>query len=271
MVSLIGVGDNTVDRYIDMNMMYPGGNAVNVSVFFKRMGGEASYLGWLGDDRRGHLIMDSLRAEGVDVSQCRLVAHPTGRCDVKLQSGDRHFIGSIPGARKLIHLTEPDFDHISSHDITHTSIYSFIEPQLQELKHASDLLSFDYSSDWTNEYLKSTLPHVDAAFLSSSNLNDFEVEKIIKWVQEACKGLAVITRGIRGSIAYDGHEMVHQGTVETDVIDTLGAGDSFIARLLYETQKDVELGEAMYLAAESAEKTCTYYGAWGYGVPIEEP
>jgi len=271
MVSLIGVGDNTVDRYIDMNMMYPGGNAVNVTVFFKHMGGEASYLGWLGDDRRGRLVLDPLRAEGVDVSQCRVVAHPTGRCDVELHGRDRHFIGSEPGARKLIHLTERDFDHISSYDITHTSIYSFIDPQLQELKQASNLLSFDYSSDWTHEYMKNTLSHVDAAFLSSPNLNDVEVERLIKWIQGECQGLAVITRGIKGSIAYDGHETVHQGTVETDVIDTLGAGDSFIARLLYETQMDVELGEAMNLAAESAAKTCTYYGAWGYGVPIEEP
>ena len=69
MVSLIGVGDNTVDRYIDMGMMYPGGNAVNVSVFFKRMGGEASYLCWLGDDSRGRLVLDSLRAESDDVTQ----------------------------------------------------------------------------------------------------------------------------------------------------------------------------------------------------------
>ena len=271
MVSLISVGDNTVDRYIDMNMMYPGGNALNVSVFFKRMGDEASYLGWLGDDRRGNLVLDSLRAEGVDISKCRIVAHPTGRCDVELHGGDRYFIGSIPGARKLIHLTEPDFNHISSYDITHTSIYSFIEPQLPELKHASNLLSFDYSSDWTNAYLKSSLTYVDSAFLSAPNLNDSEVEKLIKWVQGECHGLAVITRGIKGSVAYDGHELVPQGTVETDVIDTLGAGDSFIARLLYETQMDVELREAMYLAAESAAETCTYYGAWGYGVPIKEP
>jgi len=271
MVSLIGVGDNTIDRYIDMNMMYPGGNAVNVSVFFKRMGGEACYLGWLGDDRRGHLVLDSLQAEGVDVSHCRVVAHPTGRCDVELRGGDRHFIGSFPGARNLIHLTERDFDHISSYDIIHTSIYSFIEPQLQSLKQVSNLLSFDYSSDWTHEYLKTTLPRVDTAFLSSPNLNDAMVEKLIKWIQAECRGLAVITRGVKGSVAYDGYEIVHQGTVETDVIDTLGAGDSFIARMLYETQMDVELGEAMSLAAESAAKTCTYYGAWGHGVPIEEP
>lgn len=271
MVSLIGVGDNTVDRYIDKGMMYPGGNAVNVPVFFKRMGGEASYLGWVGDDRRGSLVLDSLRAEGVDVSHCRVVDHPTGRCDIELRDGDRHFIGSIPGARKLIHLTEPDFDYLSSHDITHTSIYSFIEPQLQEIKQASNQLSYDYSSDWTHEYLKNTLPHVDAAFLSAPDLADGEVEKLIKWVQGACQGLAVVTRGMKGSLAYDGHELFAQGTVETDVVDTLGAGDSFIARLLYEHHSGIEPDESMSLAAESAAETCTYYGAWGYGMPIEEP
>ena len=270
MVSLIGVGDNTVDRYIDMNMMYPGGNAVNVSVFFRRRGGATDYLGWLGDDRRGHLVLDSLRVEGVDVSHCRVVDHPTGRCDVELRGGERYFIGSIAGARKLIQLQERDYMHISRYDITHTSIYSFLETQLPELKQASNLLSFDYSSDWTREYLMDTIPHTDAAFLSAPELNDHELERLIKWIQTKNQGLIVVMRGVRGSVAYDGDTMIHQGAVETEVVDTLGAGDSYIARILYETQNGIDLREAMSLAAESAAETCRYYGAWGYGVSIEE-
>jgi len=271
LASLIGVGDNTVDRYLDRNLMFPGGNAVNVPVFYKRHGGASSYLGWLGDDTRGHLVLDSLRVEGVDVSHCRVIHEPTGRCDIELHDGDRVFVGSIPGARKKIHLEEQDHEYISRHNVTHTSIYSFIEPQLQELKQASNLLSFDYSSSWSREYLEKTLPYVDAAFLSAPILSESELEQLMHWIYDQNHALVVITRGEKGSAAYDGDKILHQGIIETDVVDTLGAGDSYIARILYETQRGTVLGEAMYRAAESAAETCRYYGAWGHGVSIEEP
>ncbi len=271
MASLIGVGDNTFDRYLDQGTMYPGGNAVNVPVFYRRHGGKAAYLGWVGDDRRGSILLEALRAENVDVSRCRVVDHPTGRCDIELNNGDRQFRGSIPGARKLIKLEEPDYDYISGFGVTHTSIYSYVEPMLSELSNASKLLSFDYSSNWTQKYLEDTLPYVDAAFLSAPGLSDEEVEKLIKWIYSVNNSLVVVTRGAFGSVAYDGDQLYSQGVIDTEVVDTLGAGDSYIARVLFETSRDVALGEAMVLAAESAAETCGYYGAWGHGAAIEEP
>ncbi|TFH16528.1 fructoselysine kinase [Candidatus Bathyarchaeota archaeon] len=270
MASIIGVGDNTVDRYLDRNLMFPGGNAVNVPVFFKRLSGSAGYLGWLGDDPRGALVLNSLKAEGVDVSHCRVIDEPTGRCDIELHDGDRVFIGSMPGARKMIHLEETDYEYISKHAITHTSIYSFIENQLPELKQASNLLSFDFSSNWSREYLEKTLPHVDVAFLSAPQLNESELERLVGWIYAKSHALVVVTRGEKGSTAYDGEVILNQGVIETQIVDTLGAGDSYISRILYETSRGTELKEAMYRAAVSAADTCRYFGAWCYGVPIEE-
>ena len=270
MASLIGVGDNTFDRYLDRNTMYPGGNAVNVSVFYRRHGGKAAYLGWLGNDRRGTLLLEALRAEDIDISRCRVVDHPTGRCDIELRDGDRQFKGSIPGARKLIKLEKPDYEYISGFDVVHTSIYSFIEPYLAELSRASKFFSFDFSSDWTQKYLEDVLPHVDAAFLSAPNLGDVELEKLVKWIYNVNHSLVVVTRGELGAVAYYGDRVYSQGIVETRVVDTLGAGDSYIARVLYETQRGTELDEAMRRASMSAAETCGYYGAWGHGASIED-
>jgi fructoselysine 6-kinase len=64
MVWVIGVGDNTIDKYQDLRVMFPGGNAVNVAVLAHRYGHPASYIGWLGDDAHGHLILNVL--EGLD-------------------------------------------------------------------------------------------------------------------------------------------------------------------------------------------------------------
>ena len=39
------IGDNCVDYYDETGESYPGGNPVNVSVYFQRLGSESSYIG----------------------------------------------------------------------------------------------------------------------------------------------------------------------------------------------------------------------------------
>jgi len=267
-VSLVAVGDNTVDRYIDLNLMFPGGNAVNVSVFFKRLGGVAGYVGWVGNDQRGSLVLNSLRCENVDISQCKLVNYPTGYADIKLLDGDRCFIRSDPGARKFIDLKKDNYEYISKYDLVHTSIYSFIEPYLPELSEVSKYLSFDYSNDWNIAYLEQTLPYFNSVFLSSPDLCEKNLVKLTKWIHGFNEALVVITRGVKGSIVFNGIKLIHQNVIKTNVIDTLGAGDSYIARILFETQQGADIEKAAYLASISSAETCTYYGAWGYGIPI---
>ena len=41
-VSVLGFGDNVVDKYEHIKTMYPGGNAVNFAVFAKQLGAARS-------------------------------------------------------------------------------------------------------------------------------------------------------------------------------------------------------------------------------------
>ena len=44
-VTLLTLGDNVVDRYLERGVLYPGGNAVNVAVHGRRCGAGAAYIG----------------------------------------------------------------------------------------------------------------------------------------------------------------------------------------------------------------------------------
>ena len=74
MASVIGFGDNVVDCYEDRGLMFPGGNALNVSVFASRFGASACYVGAVGDDTAGNHVRAALVSEGVDISRLRIVA-----------------------------------------------------------------------------------------------------------------------------------------------------------------------------------------------------
>ena len=41
-VKVLGIGDNVVDKYLNLGLMFPGGNALNVAVFAHRYGADAA-------------------------------------------------------------------------------------------------------------------------------------------------------------------------------------------------------------------------------------
>ena len=268
MVRVVGVGDNTVDIYTDLGLVFPGGNAVNVPVLAHRYGHPASYVGWLGDDRYGHLVLDALREEGIDTSRCRVVDGPNAHGEVSLVDGDRVFGAADHGVTTEIALDDDDLAFIRGHDLTHTSIYSHIERELPRLRAAAPKLSFDCSSDWSREYLTEVLPWTDLAFLSHAVAQPESVVELLHWARSLGPGLVVVTCGKEGAFAYDGGRVYRQEIVETRVVDTLGAGDAFAARLLVDHLGGAPLDAALAAAAASAAEACGYYGAFGHGVPI---
>jgi fructoselysine 6-kinase len=268
MIRVVGVGDNTVDQYLHLGQMFPGGNAVNVAVLAQRYGHRGSYLGWLGNDVYGRLILGALREEGIDTAYCRIIDGENAHCAVDLVNGDRVFGASTAGVTTQLALTDEDLAYIAAHDLAHTSIYSHIERDLPGLKPTGAIVSFDFSSNWTREYLKQQLPYVDFALLSSPLQSVEETESLMRWVYQQGPRLVLVTQGSAGArVLTDGH-IHHVGIVETEVIDTLGAGDSFIARFLVEYLGGTAIPEALQMAAQSAAHTCTYYGAFGHGAPI---
>lgn len=269
-MKLIGVGDNVVDFYKDRGEIYPGGNALNVAVLAKRNGvTKSSYIGILGDDTAGDHVLKSLVSENIDVSRIRKAYGPNWESVVALNDdGDRVFVSSNKGGvQSLVKLnfTEADLDFISSHDLMHTSVYSRIETDLPILAEMVPI-SFDFSSRREDEYIQTICPHIQYAFFSGSDLTKSECITFMHHVNELGTPFVGITRGAEGSLLLaDGH-IFEQPIINANVIDTLGAGDSFIAMFLTQFHQSRNAKEAMHVAATAAAKVCESYGAFGYGL-----
>jgi fructoselysine 6-kinase len=271
MPRLVGVGDNTVDTYVDAGMQYPGGNAVNVAVLARRLGAETGYLGCLGKDEAGALLFEALSAEGVDLARCRRLEGANARARIAHESGDRRFIGSQRGVRGAYGWTDADFAYLGGFDLGHTSIYSELEDVLPRLKGALPRVSFDYSERWTPDYLARTLPFVDIAFLSHPRGTDADCAALLRTCCGLGPRIAVATRGRAGALAIEGNEILAQPIVETELVDTLGAGDGFIAAFLVAHLQGAPTSEALARGAAFAARVCTWRGAFGHGRPWREP
>lgn len=267
MTRILGLGDNTIDTYVDAGVQYPGGNAVNVAAMTARLGASTGYLGCVGNDDGGTLLRTALAAEGVDLSRVRSRLGANARAFIGHIDGDRQFIRSHPGVRADYQWEDADFDYISTFDHVHTSIYSDLGDALARIAERTKSLSLDASNRWTNDYLRQVLPHVQIVFISAADLDG---PGSVALAQECLKlgaDVAVVTRGAGGALGLDGNGPVFHPAISAHVVDTLGAGDGFISGFLTAVLAGAALKDAMARGSEFASRVCGWHGGFGHAAP----
>lgn len=271
MFRIIGIGDNVVDRYLYKNKMYPGGNAINVPLLAQRTGmAQAAYIGCLGTDAAGKHVLASLQAEGIEISRLRIIEGPNAYANVTLVDGDRVFIGGSAGVSHNITLDAQDEAYIAQYDLIHTSVYSGIDGLLPQMKAIGPEIAYDYSNHLDLDSVENTFAYVDFAIFSGGDRTEEEMKVLAKTVAEKGPKQVLITMGSRGSMLYREGAFFKQGIYKIDkVVDTMGAGDSFIARYLTGFYSDEGTQQSMENAAEYAAKNCLVEGTFGYEAEIE--
>ena len=267
MLKIAGLGNNTVDKYVTQGMMYPGGNAVNVAVLARRYGLETSYVGWIGNDIYGKLILDSLEEEGVDTSYTHVKEDINNFTEIYLSDGDRTFGNSRQGASSKFKPSSSDMEFLSKHNLIHTSYYSRMEPYLDKLSKLDSVISFDFTDEYTTDYIDKNIPYVDIGIFSISDKKIDDIKSFMERLYSKGLKIVICTAGSSGSYLYDG-QFYFQPIVKAEIIDTLGAGDGFIARFLVEYLRKTNIQEALKQAAISAAEVCRYNGAFNRGIPI---
>lgn len=265
---IIAIGDNVVDCYLDQNKYYPGGNCVNVAVNCKRSGAEeVSYIGLFATDDKAAHLKNVLKLEGVDYHRSRVVEGISGQPKVNLtEDGDRVFVG---GPRNTVqHMTKiklvaEDYELIKNFDICHSSCYSSMEEELPSLSEYVKI-SFDFSDKFTSEYLQKVCPYISYGFFSGSHLSEQELEEFIEDVGKYNVEVIGITRGSKPALFIYNGERYEQKPVETEVVDTMGAGDSFISGFITSFLNGNDMTSSLKTAALNASNTCKFYGGFGY-------
>lgn len=267
-MKLITVGDNVTDCYLDQGLYYPGGQAVNVAVNAKRDGAEeVAYLGIFGDDERAEHIRAALAQEGVATDRCRKVYAPTAQPGVAIdERGERVFKGGPRDSCQhlfALNIVREDLAHIGRFDVCHTTNNSNIEGQLATLA-AAIPVSFDFSCDRDPAYLDAVCPHVTYAFLSGEGLDERQSQDLALDVCARGCAVAGVTMGRRGSVfACDG-TLYRQSITQVETVDTMGAGDAFIAAFLVSYIDGRDLPAALAFASQRAAVACTCSGGFGH-------
>lgn len=257
-------------RHVDTFVKRVGGAELNVAVALSRLGHRAGWAGALGDDEFGQQILAFLRGEGVDVSGARLDPDaPTGLYFKERRALDRlrvlyYRTGSAASRERFEDL---DTDLLLSGKVLHlTGITPALSQACRNLTERlvdaaverGILLSFDANVRWglfgnrdPREVLCPLAERADFLFLS-----DEEAELLMggsnpESVQKALDGMrtqTVVVHGAGGAFAIEGSKVTQKEAYPVAVVDTVGAGDAFVAGFLSGCLRGWEVEECLRLA-----------------------
>lgn len=263
---LAAIGSNCVDCYHTHNSVkrYPGGGPVNIAVYTTRLGGNASYIGPIGNDDNGKILIEGLESKGVNISHLEVKEGDTAVTDVELVNGERIFGEYREGVMKDYKLSSSDIDFILSHDVVVADLWGHSEKYLQSLQYNGIKTAFDCANRVDDKVCKLAIPFTEYLFFSyDGEDNPLLRDKMLEVANEGPK-YVIVMLGENGSMCLHDDVFYQQGIYQADnLLDTMGAGDSYIAGFLFgQIEYDGDIKKSMDLGARTATETISYFGAW---------
>ena len=258
-MKFIAVGDNCVDYYEKDGRLCAGGCSFNVSVYVSQLGGKSSYSGAVGDDEAGAFLKETLRRAGVDITHLHTLKGTTAVTKLELTGHERHFLEYDEGVLKDFRPDGADIAFIQSHDYLHTSVYGKVEALLPKLS-GTVKICYDFANKLTLPDRNAILKLADFSFFSYER-DDSYIRDYLEDAYRQGTSCAVAMLGSEGSLALTGTEFIRKPGNQVEVVDTIGAGDSFIAGFLYAHAQGKDVKECLDRGAARAEETISYFGA----------
>lgn len=260
MKGVLTLGEILIDFIpLDNNMTYqknPGGAPANVAAGVARLGGRAGFLGKVGDDALGRYLKSVLDEFNVKTENMLFTkkAH-TGIVIVTLdENGERSFEFYVnPSADRLLSEDDIKQEMFKEYGILHFGTISMIDEITKKAtlkainiaKNEGMIISFDPNlrlnlwdfEERAKETVFKTLPLVDVLKVSDDEVkfltgcNSIE-EGLIKLSDYGIK-LILVTLGKDG-VLFNFNGIVEKvDGFNNQVVDTTGAGDAFVAGILY--------------------------------------
>jgi sugar/nucleoside kinase (ribokinase family) len=222
-----------------------GSSSAIVAHNLAALGSRVGFVTKVGDDNFGALAVERLRERGVDMTS--VVHGGKSGVTVILPHGTQRHILTYPGTIAELRFEDLDLSYLASSRHFHMSslflqrgLLGHVPELFRRMKSAGLTTSLDTNDDpddrWGGD-LEKTLPHVDILLpnereaMRMSNADDLETA--LSLLAEKVETV-VVKRGANGAVAVQGGRRFGAPAVPVEVIDPVGAGDSFDAGFLHQ-------------------------------------
>ena len=249
------VGDNCIDRYLPLGLATVGGNAVNVAVQLSRRGRRTAYFGAIGNDGDGKWVAARLADNSVVLNHLRVAAGPTAFTNLDMNAaGDRIIAEEDFGVCRGYRPDAAEVDALRQARHIHLGWLDDGGILKRQLTAARLSVSQDLAVNPGADLL--------AIAFASAGPSRKRAQELLQQAHGQGAALAVVTMGALGSIASNGTDIAEAGIVEVGVVDTTGAGDTFIAAFIDAHLRGAGLGDCLAAGRDAAAATCLHLGGF---------
>ncbi|KAF5766532.1 putative ribokinase [Helianthus annuus] len=289
---LVVVGSANADIYVEIDRLPKEGETISATTGQTLAGGKGAnqavcggmlsyptyFVGRVGNDAHGKLIIDALVGGGVVVDYVEEVGEvPTGHAVVMLQSGGQNSIIIVGGANMCgwgQSLGDGDLEVVKSAGIVllQREIPDGINVQVAKAARSAGVPVILDAGGMDASVPVELLRHVDILSPNESELARLtgmptETFEQISLAVAECHKLGVkevlVKLGGRGSVLFsEGKEPIKQGIIAAEkVLDTTGAGDTFTAAYAVAFVEGKSKAECLRFAAAAASLCVQVKGA----------
>jgi sugar/nucleoside kinase (ribokinase family) len=254
-----------------------GGCAVNMAVTVMNLGGLAYVVSGVGEDETSHALEAYMKLNGLPLDMVKHVGGTSGKCLVFLEpDGERTFLTS-KGAEGIFSDEMDEAARTFVPAAVGVTGYYLINKDAGRIMDCIEYLHdkgakvlFDPSplvSSIDDELLKRI---ISVSSVMTPNTAELEVIGRFTDIASYCADgkTLIVKSGGSGGTVYTGESRTFEYKAEKcDVIDTTGAGDSFAGAVIYAMMNDIDIEEAVKLAAKCAAVTVQTEGPHGFWKP----
>ena len=257
-----------------------GGAPLNVALRLQSLDNSVSVISSIGDDKKGREIKEYTVEKGVNAAHIQVHKElKTGKVKVMLnQKGSASYDIMYPRAWDKIQLTEENEKLTEKADaFIYGSLAARDETTRHTLYELLKIASYKIFDVNLREpyYTKEVLTHLmeQADFIKFNDDEIFEIgellnskthslEQNIKFIANFTDTPTIcVTKGRHGAILYVDNTFYYNSGYQVEVVDTVGAGDSFLATLISKLLKENQPQEAINYACAVGALVASNEGA----------
>lgn len=263
-----------VEKIVADGRLNVGSSAVIFACGAARLGLKTAFIGVAGQDTFGRYMISEMQARGIDTSGIILKSGLNTGISVILARQDDRAILTYPGSITELELSDIDFSMIASSRHLHLASYFLLErlhPDVPALLNKAHQLGCSISMDtnydpharWNSD-LTNVLRQVDIFMPNQMELlaitREKDLLKAIEIINQ--QGPAVTVKlGQVGAVAKSpAGDLIRQKALRVEVVDTVGAGDSFDAGFIYGYLNGMDWAQSLKLAAICGSLSTTQSG-----------
>ncbi len=280
--NIITLGEALWDLFPDGERF--GGAAANVACHSAMLGAEVTMVSAVGNDERGRQAIKILKEFRIDTDLMQVEPEQTtGTVGVDLDAAGKpnftihedaawdHLAWTPQLASKIAGANAVYFGTLGQRG---ESSRATIRRALDAAKAAGVLRILDVNLRapfFSPELIRESVEHADVLKLSDDELNSVALACSISLANDAASILraiaerfelssVVMTRGDAGALFVSADKTIEQPGIPAEVVDTVGAGDSFTATLLVGLLRGDEVSRVLQRACEVASAVCAQPG-----------